>query len=160
MGIKESSIPMMKNLLLVMVLAMAVGACSKEHIIERKEDKIIGAWVFDKVFYKKDHALFRDDISHLYRDDIIEFFPDYTAIYDDFSLREVFDGQWSLIVDDDFYYDDGGSDLEFFIDAVFFDYIHGEEFTFFGSITRLGRERLHFESHDRKGVFTFKLRRY
>ena len=58
----------MKKLLLPLVLfTLVLGACSKEYIIERKEDKIIGAWEIDKVFYKKDFALFRDDISYQFR---------------------------------------------------------------------------------------------
>lgn len=148
----------MKKLLLPLVLfALILGACSKEYIIERKEDKIIGAWEIDKVFYKKDFALFRDDISYQFRNDIVEFFPNYEAIYDDFSLEAVFDGAWSLIVDEERCCDN--SDLEFFLDAYFYDFVNREEFGLFGQITRLTRERLHFESHDRKGQYTYKLRR-
>ena len=148
----------MRTILLIFGLALLLGSCSKEYQIRHKEDRIIGAWEFEKVFYKKDHALFRDDITHEYRHDIVEFFPDYTAIYDDYSLGAIFDGDWILIVDDDYYYDEG-SDLEFFIDAVFYDFVHGEDFKLFGSIDRLNRHKLHLEAHDRRGKFTFKLRR-
>ncbi len=130
----------MRIILLIFGLALLLGSCSKEYQIRHKEDRIIGAWEFEKVFYKKDHALFRDDITHEYRHDIVEFFPDYTAIYDD-------------------YYYDEGSDLEFFIDAVFYDFVNGEDFKLFGSIDRLNRQKLHLEAHDRRGKFTFKLRR-
>ncbi|MDH3650575.1 MAG: hypothetical protein OEQ53_12910 [Saprospiraceae bacterium] len=148
----------MRILILLLCCLFLFGSCSKEYQIRHKEDKIIGAWEFDKVFYKKDHALFRDDITHEYRHDIIEFFPDYSAIYDDYSLETIFDGEWRLIVDDDYYYDEG-SDLEFFIDAMFYDFLYGEDFSLFGSIDRLNRNKLHLEAHDRRGKFTFKLRR-
>ena len=90
------------SLLFILFFLLVFSSCSKEYIIERKEDKIIGAWEIDKVFYKKDWALFRDDITHQFRHDIVEFFPNYEAIYDDYSLNAVFDGSWSLIVDEEY----------------------------------------------------------
>ena len=70
--------------LLFLALTITLGSCTKEGIIRRKEDRLIGAWEFDKVFYKKDFALFRDNITDDFRHDIMEFFPDYTAVYDDY----------------------------------------------------------------------------
>ncbi|MBK8504849.1 MAG: hypothetical protein IPL46_23140 [Saprospiraceae bacterium] len=110
----------MKNLILLGLTLVFLGSCSKEGIIRRKENKLIGAWEFEKVFYKKDGAIFRDNITSDFANDVIEFFPDYTAIYDDYSLKAIFDGEWDLVIDEDDVYDNSNSDLEFFVDAVFF----------------------------------------
>ncbi len=143
--------------LLFVALTITLGSCTKEGIIRRKEDRLIGAWEFDKVFYKKDFALFRDNITHDFRHDIMEFFPDYTAIYDDYSLGAVFEGDWALIVDEDYRGDD--LDLEFFVQAYFYDFLNMEEFEIFGGVERLNRNKLHLQAHDRRGTYTFKLRR-
>ena len=148
---------MKRYLPLFVLLAILMTSCSKEAIIHRKEDRLIGAWEFEKVFYKGDHALFRDNITHEYANDIIHFYPDYTATYDDASLRSIFDGEWALIVDEDYY--DGDHDLEFFVDAIFYDFINGEDFTMFGSIDRLNRNKMRLEASDYRGTYTFKLRR-
>ncbi len=150
---------MKDTLLLMLCCIFFASACTKEGVIRRKERKLIGAWVFDKVFYRDYDALFRDNITADYEGDVVEFFPDLTAIYDDASLRTVFDGEWDLIVDEDDITDGSNSDLEFFVDAVFFDFINGEDFYLFGSIDRLNRNKLNLEGSDRFGKYVFKLRR-
>lgn len=149
----------MKQSLLLCTCLLFAASCSKEGIIRRKENKLIGSWEFEKVFYKKDGAIFRDNITSDFANDIIEFFPDYTAIYDDYSLHAIFDGEWSLIVDEDDVYDNSNSDLEFFVDAVFFDFLNHQDFFVFGSIDKLNRNKLNLEGSDRFGKYTFKLRR-
>ncbi|MDX1478116.1 MAG: hypothetical protein R3301_10465 [Saprospiraceae bacterium] len=144
---------MLRPLLLATLGLIMLPACSIDYYFDRKEEKIIGAWEFEKVTYKKDSALFSDNITHEYRNDILEFFGDYTAIYDDFSLGAVFDGEWSLIYDQD---DEGH---EFFVDAMFFDFLAGEDFALFGSIDRLDKRVLRLEAYDNYGKFVFKLRR-
>ena len=144
---------MKRSILLTLLAVSLVSACSLEYYFDKKEEKIIGVWEFEKVTYKKDSALFSDNITSEYRHDIIEFFSDYGAIYDDYSLGVIFDGEWSLIYDED---EEGH---EFFIDAVFFDFLAGEDFSLFGSIDRLDHRVLKLEAYDNKGKFTFKLRR-
>ncbi len=149
----------MKRLLLYTLLVFIASSCSEEYLLERKEDKLIGTWEFEKAFYQADNKLFRDDITRDYRDDIIEFYGDYTAAYVDYSLNAVFPGDWQIILDKDYYQteDSSGLDLEFFIDAVFFDGLAGEDFEFFGSIDRLNKDVLKFEARDRRGTYTFRL---
>ncbi len=148
----------MKQLLLFVILfTVAFSACTKEGRILRKEDKLIGAWTFEKVFYKRHNAIFRDNITSDYEDDIIEFFPDYGASYDDYSLNSIFDGSWTLFVEDNAW--DGENDLDFYVDAVFYDFVNNEDFFLFGGIDRLNRNKLHFEAEDRSGKYTFRLRR-
>ena len=148
---------MKRLLLLATMLAIILPACSKEGRILRKEDKLIGAWEFEKVFYKEHGALFRDNITYQYRDDIVEFLPDYSATYDDYDLNAIFDGAWNLFVEDNYY--DGENDLEFYVEAVFYDFVNNEDFFLSGGIDRLNRNKLHFQAEDRRGKFTFKLRK-
>ena len=150
---------MAKQLLCALVLLLLMTSCSTQWYLERKEDRIIGAWAFEKVTYKKEWALFADNITSEYSGDVIEFFGDYTAIYEDRSLGEYFDGDWEIIVDKDYVYtDDGGSsDTEFFVDAIFFDFVNGEDFRIFGSIDRLNDNRLILEAFDAHGRYRFKL---
>ncbi len=145
------------TLLYVMLVIVALGSCTKEARLRKKEDRLIGVWEFEKVTYKKDFALFRKNITHEYRHDIVEFFPDYSAVYDDYSLRAVFYGDWNIFIDEDYYGED--NDLEFFVDAVFYDFLNHEDFYLYGSIDRLNRNKLNFEASDSRGTYTFKLRR-
>ncbi len=148
----------MKNFLLLGTLfVLMLTACTKEGRILRKEDRLIGAWEFDKVLFKGHNALFRDNITDEYRNDVVEFLPDYGAIYDDFDLGVLFDGTWTIFVEDNLY--DGDRDLEFIVDAVFYDFVNNEDFFLFGGIDRLNRNKLHFEAEDRSGRYTFRLRR-
>jgi hypothetical protein len=138
---------------------LVLSACSEEYRLERKEDKLLGTWEFEKAFYKADNALFRDNITGEYMDDIMEFYGDYTAMYYDYSANIEYPGEWQILTDRDYYYDSegGGGDLEFFIDAVFWDVLPEGDFAFFGSIDRLNEDRLVFEARDRRGTYTFKL---
>lgn len=148
---------MVQRLLLFCGIAMFLSACSNDYRIDRRERRLIGAWEFEKAFYKPDNALFRDNITDQYRNDVVEFFGDYQAVYHDFSLRASFAGDWRIILDRDFYGED--NNVEFFVDAAFFDSVNGEEFFLFGSIDRLNQNKLHLESSDRFGCYTFRLRR-
>ena len=138
-------------------LAFVVTGCSDEYYLERQEDKIIGTWEFEKVFYQADNSLFRDNISGEYVNDIIEFYDDYTAIYDDSSLGKVYPGDWLIRLDKD-YTEDGGT-REFFVDIMFYGIAQGEDFGIFGEIDRLNQNKLHLQAYDRHGTYTFKLRK-
>lgn len=146
---------MVKKLLFLVGLPLLMVSCSEEYLLERKEDKIIGRWEFEKVYYKADNALFRDNITYEYRNDVMEFFGDYTAIYDDYSLNTVFSGDWQIILDRDYY--DNGSNIEFFVDAVFYNFFQGEDFAVFGSIDKLNKNKMQLEARDRRGTYTYKL---
>lgn len=150
------------RLILILTFAFLIfNSCSTNFRITKKENKLIGPWVFDKVFYKEDGALFRDNYTADFRGDIIEFYGDYYASYDDVSLGTIFDGWWEILVDEDVYYDDDGSntDLEFFLDMCFNDFVVNEEFCYFGSLCRLNRNKMVIEATDRWGQWTFKLNR-
>ena len=150
-----------KSTLLIFGGIILFSACSTDYRISKKEDKLIGGWVFEKATYKEDGALFRDNLTDDFYGDIIEFYGDYYASYDDVSLGVIFDGSWQILVDEDVYYDDDGSnsELEFFIDMCFDDFVFREEFCYFGSLCRIGQNKLIIEATDRWGEWNFKLRR-
>jgi hypothetical protein len=149
---------MMQRLLLILIsFAILSSGCSEEFLLERKEDKLIGAWEFEKVTYKEYGRLFAENVTVDYHNDIIEFYDDYSAIYDDFSLSTIYPGDWLIRLDRDNTSD--GSSTEYFVDVLFYGMMQGEDFGIFGSIDRLGKHKLHLEAYDSRGEYTFKLRR-
>ncbi|MBX2871756.1 MAG: hypothetical protein KTR30_06645 [Saprospiraceae bacterium] len=90
----------MKNALLICLLLMGLGtSCTIEDRLERKEDRLLGTWYFDRAFYKEDGDLFRDNVINEFEGDLITFFDDYTALYEDYSLNAAFDGGWEMFAD-------------------------------------------------------------
>ncbi len=144
----------MKNsvYLLILLLISIFSGCSDDAILDRREDRLTGTWYFDKAFYKRDNALFRNNILSDYQDDFITFYPDYGAIYDDNSLNAIFDGTWYLFLDR---YDDG--EKVFNLEMFFFDDINGTEFSYYGELTRFSRNNITLEVHDDRGTFIFQL---
>lgn len=146
----------MKHLIyLILVAGLLCTACSDEFFLERKEDRLIGVWEFEEAFFKEDGDVFRDNVYNEFRGDIIEFFPNYTANYEDASLRATFDGDWVLYVERDGYDDD--EDREFFLDMTFYDFVNREEFTYFTSVNKLTNNNINLIAHTRSGFYKFKL---
>lgn len=145
------------RILLLIGFAITLTACSNEALLERKEDRILGAWEFDRVTYKEDGRLFRDDVTRDFRGDIIEFYRDYSAVYEDASLRVVFDGFWELNLDR--FADGDEEDVEFFLDMSFYDFVNQEEFSYFCNATTLTRNRMTLVASNRAGTFTFRMRK-
>ena len=77
-------------LAILSIITLATG-CSDDYLVDRKEDKLIGTWEFEKAFYRRDGDLFRDNVTLDYRDDVIVFFGDYSAEYFDYSQCCCFD---------------------------------------------------------------------
>lgn len=148
----------MKNALLICLLLAGLGtSCTIEDRLERREDRLLGTWFFDRAFYKGDYDLFRDNITNEFEGDVITFFDDYTALYEDYSLDAAFDGQWALFADRGFYDDD--EDVEFFLDMEFYDYVNNEDFAYYSRVTRLTRNKLNIRVNLRDGYYIFRLRR-
>ncbi len=131
-------------------------SCSKDYMISRREDKLIGYWEIEKVTYREDGDIFRDNVSHFFDGDYIEFTPDYYAFYDDRSIDVSFDGEWIIHTADPGFDDE---DCDFFLDMTFYDHIRDEGFGYFSSINLLTQRKLNLTAHDRNGVYTFKLRK-
>ncbi len=133
---------------------MLFSSCTIEDRIERREDRIIGVWEFDRVFYKDDRDLFRDNITHEYRNDIIEFYDNYEAVYEDFDAGIAYWGWWEITAIRDF-----EDDVEFLLDMEFFDDRDRLVISYLGRVNTLTRNRLNIEVQGRRGVYTFRLRR-
>ncbi|NJK82518.1 MAG: hypothetical protein HC912_00580 [Saprospiraceae bacterium] len=67
-------------------------------LLERREDRLIGAWEFERVRYDPNRG-FRQNLSREYEGDVIEFFRNGAAVYNDASLNASFEGDWILTLD-------------------------------------------------------------
>lgn len=141
-------------ILLILSLTLVLG-CSPDYLLERKEDKLIGLWSFEKAFFRGNGDLFRENVIDEFRGDRIEFFSNYDAIYDDYSLNATFDGVWELSFDR--FVDDDGDDVEFFLDMTFYDYTVDEPFSYNCGVNQITRNRMELKARTRNGVYTFKL---
>ncbi len=147
----------MKRITLLLLSMLALASCSDDYRLERREDKLIGAWAFDRAWFRENSELFRDDVTNEFLGDVIEFYGDYDAVYDDQSLREAFGGEWELILDRSAY--DGENDVEFFLDMNFYDPRANDFFGYYAAVTQLTENKLHLRASTATGVYTFKLRR-
>lgn len=148
----------MKRLTILLALAFFLfSACSDDARLNRKEDKLIGFWEFEKATFKEDGALFRDNVTDNFEGDVIEIYDNYTAIYDDVSLSSLFYGDWELFLERDNF--DGDEDVEFFLDMRFYDDFNRPAFDYFTSVNTITENRLELTASNPSGRFTFKLRR-
>ena len=137
--------------LLFAAAAFLLTACSNEALLNRRENRLIGVWEFDKASFKENGDIFRDNISNEFEGDVIEFLPNYTALYDDFSLGAVFDGEWELFLDRN------GDDDEYFLDMTFYDYVNNENFSYFTNAIKLTNNNMTLIANTPTGQFRFKL---
>jgi hypothetical protein len=147
----------MRTIVAFILLTVVMSSCSLDYRIDRREDRLIGRWVFDRAFYKDNGALFRENIFNEYAGDVIEFYPNFEAAYDDASQRYTYWGEWEI-----FAQRGGGSgddDTEFFLDMYFYDDRGFESFSYIGEVKRLSRNVLRIEAYDRFGEYTFRLER-
>lgn len=123
----------MKNLLIVSLFAALFFAsgCSIEDRIQRREDRLLGTWVIDRAVFDEDGALFNSNITDEFAGDRVTFFPDNSVEYVT-GNGQVFVGTWFIDALRDL--DD---DLEFTIDADFFDAGGFLAFRWVGTISRL-----------------------
>ena len=150
--------PMKKNTLtLVLLLTLLSTSCITEWRLNNKEDRIIGVWEIERAFYKDYNALFRDNITSQYRGDRIEFLRNFTSIYDDYSTRRFAYGEWELSAIREYYDDD--SDLDFYLDAYFYDDLGRLTFDLNGEVSRLTFNRFNLRIPDGNGELLLKMRK-
>ncbi len=137
---------------------LGLSSCTDGWRLDNKEDRLAGEWMIDEAYFRENGDLFREDVTRDFRGDRIEFFRDYTAVYDDYSSRNFYEGEWELFLERDYY--DDGDDVEFFLDLFFYDRDGRIAFSWNGEVTLLTYEKLNLRVNDRAGVYTFKLRRY
>lgn len=140
----------MKNLHLLLPIVLLASACSIEDRIERREDRLIGDWIIERAVFKEDNELFNDNVTNEFRGDEITFFSDFTLEYRA-GNGAIFGGFWAIDalreLDDD---------LEFTIDADFFDDRGRLAFRWLGTIDKLTNNNFNINVSERNG--TLRLR--
>jgi len=147
----------MQKLYFFVSIVILISSCTDRGRLERRENRIEGAWYFDRAFYKDDYALFRKNLIDDYRGDEITFYEDGFAEYYDASLDAYFSGDWFLTLHKTQYHD--GSERIYTLDMEFIDHIHREKFNFYSNATKIGLSNLNLEVYDDYGFYTFKLNR-
>lgn len=139
-------------LLFTIIATSLASSCSIQDRIENREDRLLGTWVIDNAFFRRDGALFRDNVLNDFRGDRITFLPDGTVEYVT-GNGEFFDGPWFI---DAIRADATNDDLEFTIDADFFDGFGNLAFRWVGTIDRLGSRNFNVNISERNGVLRLK----
>lgn len=122
----------MKNFLfLAFGLLFLTSGCSIEDRIERREDRLLGTWIIDRASFDEDGALFNNNITDEFEGDRVTFLPNNTLEYVT-GNGTVFRGTWFIDALRDL--DD---DVEFTVDADFFDFNGFLAFRWVGTIQRL-----------------------
>lgn len=148
---------MKKHVYLLLLAPLLLTSCITEWRLNNKEDRIMGVWEIERAFYKEFGALFRNNITDQYNGDRIEFLPDYTAIYDDYSLRLLTYGEWELFATRGYYDDD--NDIDFYVDMYFYDDRGRLMFDLNGTVRRLTYNRFTLRIPDRGGETILKMRK-
>ena len=136
--------------LLYLLPLLLVAACSIEDRIERREDRLTGSWQIERAFFKENDELFRDDITADFAGDRITFFPDFTLTYAA-GNGEVFEGFWRINA-----LREVDNDLEFTIDADFFDFRGRLAFQWLGTIDKLTNNNFNIDVAERNGVLRLR----
>ena len=147
---------MKTSFLLLFLSVLIFSNCTLEDRLERREDRIVGTWIFDRAHFDEDGDLFCDNVIDDFRGDRVTFFPNFTVTYDD-ANGNFFEGEWLMSAirntgDDE-------DDVEFLLDVDFFDINDLPSFTWIATVTRLNQNRLHLHVQERSGRFIFKFRR-
>ncbi|MDH5609449.1 MAG: hypothetical protein OEY56_08215 [Cyclobacteriaceae bacterium] len=130
-------------------------SCTDEGAIRRKENRAVGIWTFDKVTYKSKSALFGRDVTDLYRGDLITFYADNCAAYDDFDLNETFMGNWGVY--GDYEYTGSGDEPVYYLDMSFYDPVADEVFGYYAEIRLLSHHKMKLTAFTDHGFYDFRL---
>jgi len=148
---------MKKHVYLLLLVPFLLTSCITEWRLNNKEDRIMGVWEIEKAHYKEFGALFRDNITNRYNGDRIEFLPDFTVIYDDYSQRRFSYGEWELFATREYFDDD--RDIDFYVDMYFYDDRGGLLFDLNGAVQRLTYNRFTLRVPDRGGETILRMRK-
>ena len=139
--------------LLPLILLLA-SACSIEDKIERREDRLIGSWQIERATFKEDDNLFRDNVTSEFRGDRITFYADYSLVYVT-GDGQFYDGAWRVSalreLDDD---------LEFTLDADFYDGRNRLSRQWLGLIDKLTDQNFNINLSERNGTLRLRWDRF
>ena len=139
-------------------LLFLLSSCSIENAIDRREEKLIGAWKIDKVIYDGYGRLFKKKVTADYRHDEFEFLPDHRVYYYDDDIGVEFEGDWEIVPQRQFDHD-GDEEVEFYIEMFFYDPAYNDVFGYYGYISKLNRNKFRFFVSDAGGELEFRFRR-
>lgn len=135
-----------------------LGSCSDFWRLERKEERLYGEWVIEDAWFRENGALFRESVRREFSGDRVSFFGEYEGLYFDASTNNYYPSSWrlDLVRERDF---DGSDDVEFYLLVEYYNAVGELEFAWDAAVNLLTYEQLNLRVNDRRGVFTFKLRR-
>ena len=155
---KSLTITLVMNKFIIIILSLStflLSSCSEEEMIERREDRIIGTWQFEKAFFHGHNALFRDNISYRYENDQISFLSDYTCTWYDAGKQVTYHGDW--FVELEVFTDPDGAENVFFLDALFYGESQDEDFGFYAEVEWLTKNSMTISFNDQDGEYTYRL---
>ncbi|MEM9928368.1 MAG: hypothetical protein AAF840_00990 [Bacteroidota bacterium] len=145
----------MKYLFVLLPLTcFLLSGCSIEDRINRREDRLLGTWIIQRASFNEDGALFNNNVTDEFRGDRITFYRNGEVEYLTGDGR-FFVGTWFIDALRDL--DD---DLEFTMDADFFNARGFLAFRWVGTITRLNRNNFNINVAEVDGVLRLKWDRF
>lgn len=135
---------------LVPLALLLLSGCSIEERIERREDRLRGTWIIEKASFNEDGALFNDNITDEFAGDRITFYRNGEVEYLT-GDGQFFVGTWFIDALRDL--DD---DLEFTLDADFFDASGFLAFRWIGTIDRLTENNFNINIAEVDGILRLK----
>jgi len=145
----------MPRIALIILSLGFLFSCSTEEMIERRETKLEGKWRIVKAKFDHDRRLFNEDVLDDFKADLLEFFPDYTLFYDQYSNKKRYYGNWFIEADK---YFDGEEDVtDFYIVIDLFDADDNFLESFEWKINNLTKNKLNVEEYVDNGFYIFRL---
>lgn len=135
---------------LLFLAVLLCAGCSVDDQLRNREDRLIGSWVLERASFDEDGALFNDNVTDEFRGDQITFFRNGRVEYlaGDGAF---FAGTWFMDALRDL--DD---DLEFTLDADFFDDNGQLAFRWVGTIDRLTNNNFNINVAEVDGVLRLR----
>jgi hypothetical protein len=141
----------MKYLYTLFALGLLLSTgCSIQDQVERREDRLLGTWIIEKASFNEDGALFNSNVTDEFAGDRVTFLPNGRLEYLTGDGR-FFVGTWFIDALRDL--DD---DLEFTIDADFFDGGGFLAFRWIGTIDRLTENNFNINVSEVDGTLRLK----
>ena len=140
----------MIRILATALLFLSLTACSVEDRLDRYEDRLLGSWVLEKASFDENGALFNDNVTDEFAGDQITFFRNGRIEYLT-GNGAFFAGTWFLDAIRDL-----EDDLEFTMDADFFDDNGQLAFRWLGTVKRLTNNNFNINVAEVDGVLRLR----
>ena len=141
---------------ILLFFAAAFTSCVASEVVMRNQVQIVGNWDVERANFRHETNLSGGDLTPLYADHVVSFFPDGTTTYAA-GPDSTFTGIYQIVPQRSGPWNDGGTD--FLIDA---DYFHPDgqpAFNWLGTINRLGDKRFNLAIAELDGDVMLRMRR-